>query len=314
MLIIDQDRAIDRWDTLPDEIRVAMAADETDDTVDAIAKSRGVPENKIPALARVTGYVFMGFIHSDDAAQELQEALGVPSTVANGIATDLKQKLFSKYQDQLDAIYTPQGALPRVIDLGAVPSPVAPAPLPNAPVTTAPLVNVLPKNTPPTVPLSSTTVAPAPFMIHQESAAAPLAGGATDFKLNIPADIFKVDQVRKTPSTPVPPKPVQLEIGSAPLPPKPTNTSFQTKAPESRVVHYTDLRTMIAPGVAPAPMATPAAPSTPIKPPIPSSAAPLPPRPVAAPVNLVPPSPVPVPSPVPPKPPKVVNFTAEEVK
>jgi hypothetical protein len=194
------------------------------------------------------------------------------------------------------------------------------------------------------------TATPAPFMMHQESSASQMTAGS-DFKLNISKDMFKSGPTKQV-DIPRPPKAAELEIGKAPLPPKPAgNVSFRTTpASQARVVHYTDLRTGMAPGfptAQPMPKAAPAVPVTTmptikpaIVPVLKTMSAPVPPAPIA-PVMPEPPEPIkmtmppsaptpvaPAPigqtasptmpamptTPTPAKPPKVVNFGPEEVK
>jgi hypothetical protein len=239
-----------------------------------------------------------------------------------------------------------------------MPNPAAMA-IPKAPAPTAPAKEE-PKGWQPTkLPVSGptpivgatpiSTATPAPFMMHQESSASQLVT-SSDFKLNISKDMFKSGPTKQI-DVPRPPKAAELEIGKAPLPPKPAgNVSFRTSPlSQSRVVHYTDLRTGMAPGfpaAQPMPKTAPAAPtmtmpkittatpaamtSAPIMPAakpamapvLKTMSAPIPPAPTMPsmpkppePIKMaIPPSaPMPI-APAPMRPPKVVNFGPEEVK
>ena len=336
-----EERVEARLEILPENIRAAIFSVEITKIGEDIGLSKGLKDENIPYLADVIAWVMMGFLHSSGAAQAIQEHVGVPAEKAKAVADELSAKLFSKYGADLEKIYTPAGGMAgaKMVDVAtAAPTvPVAAPPvMPTAPMPvpitglapritsgalrpavsspTSPKINpvtVTPTPTPavPVVPsapgaAAARPAAPAPFILHQESTAAPLAPGS-DFRLNLSKSMFKPAPAAPTMNIPRPARPAELEIGKAPLPAKPASAApiHVTPPSTSRVVHYTDLKTIVAPTFGAAvPMAAPAKPAAPAA----ATLAPLPVAPTQPPAqpDIAPPN----------KPPKVVNFGPEEVK
>lgn len=373
-----EDQVEARLETLPENLRDALFSIEITNLGESIGLSNGLKDGDIPSLAEVIAWVLMGFTHPSNAAQAIEEHVGADSEKARIIGQEIDQKIFSRYKTDLEKIYTPMKIRPAgMADISMTPAPVktqmAPATMPINPMSLPPMptpvnpggmsalktpiptatIKEEPKGWQPTklpvaepTPIANatpiSTATPAPFMMHQESSASPLAT-SSDFKLNISKDMFKSGPAKQI-EIPRPPKAAELEIGKAPLPPKPAGSaSFKTSPTmQSRVVHYTDLRTGMAPGfpaAQPMPKIAPATP-TPAMPAMKTMSAPVQPIPTMPPMpkppepikTTMPPSaPMPIaPAPIgqasspttsaaptaptPMKPPKVVNFGPEEVK
>jgi len=359
-----EERVEARLEILPENIRAAIFSVEITKIGEDIGLSKGLKDENIPYLADVIAWVMMGFLHSSGAAQAIQEHVGVPAEKAKAVADELSAKLFSKYGADLEKIYTPAGGMAgaKMVDVAtAAPTvPVAAPPvMPTAPMPvpitglapritsgalrpavsspTSPKINpvtVTPTPTPavPVVPsapgaAAARPAAPAPFILHQESTAAPLAPGS-DFRLNLSKSMFKPAPAAPAMNIPRPARPAELEIGKAPIPAKPASAApiHVTPPSTSRVVHYTDLKTIVAPtfgAAVPAavPAATPTKPASPTPAPTVPTPAPLPVTPAQPPAQPPKQPPMPAqqapaqPDIAPPnKPPKVVNFGPEEVK
>lgn len=109
MLTVPQQQALQRWDTLPEEIREALVSEQSVAVLEKIAKDEHIPEEKITTISRVAGYVLMGFLHIEDTAQELKEALGIDPRIAESIAKTLNSKIFSAFKNQIEKLYQPVG-------------------------------------------------------------------------------------------------------------------------------------------------------------------------------------------------------------
>jgi hypothetical protein len=301
-----------RLDAVPMPIRVKMGLEENLDAIRAIKNKFRVPADS-PIVAQLLLRLMIEDLPPQYFAWEIKSALSVSPETAKQIAAEIRIKVLEPLRDEFKkisidislvgnleepparpmatAVPRPKEGGPMVLDVQPVPVPAVPKPTITPAVKAAPV----PSGSPPAL------QKPAPFIMHQESAASPLATG-TGFKLNVPSNIFKSPEANRV-SIPRPPKTAELEIGKSLAVPKPAAASaFRTEPTAApRVVHYTDLRTSVAPGfgaqqVNPAPIA-----KAPVAPPVPKPAPSVkpPPAPKIPPVPAVA---------LPPKPPKVVNF------
>ena len=110
MITIIQDQAFQRWDTLPDNLRNALCDETSSDFIWKTCKDEHIPDEKIYSVARIVGYVLMGFLHPDDAAKEIQDVTGVDLRIANSIASAITPRIFTPLRASIDGIYEPAGS------------------------------------------------------------------------------------------------------------------------------------------------------------------------------------------------------------
>lgn len=107
MLTVPKNEALKRWDTLPDNIRETLVSEHSVEILDRIAKDEHIPEEKIPLISQVAGYVLMGFLHPEEVAAELKERLGVDGRIAESISKSLDSRIFSPLKSQIEKLYAP---------------------------------------------------------------------------------------------------------------------------------------------------------------------------------------------------------------
>jgi hypothetical protein len=105
MLLIQKQQALERWDILPDEIREVLVSENSTEIIERITKEEHIAEEKISKISRISGYVFMGFLHPEETVRELQEALQIDIKIAENISKALNTRLFAPYKNQLEKIY-----------------------------------------------------------------------------------------------------------------------------------------------------------------------------------------------------------------
>lgn len=108
MINISVEQAKKRFKTLPQEMKDALFSVQTAEIISGIGAESHLTQQKGSELGRIAGLVFLGFLHKEDVAKELQEALSVNSLMANGLQDSLTKKLFYPYVDVLDKIYSPK--------------------------------------------------------------------------------------------------------------------------------------------------------------------------------------------------------------
>lgn len=185
MTKITQDQSGDRWDTLPMVLRDALFSEPNSDFLWKTCEAEHIPDPKIHDVARIAGYVLMGFIHPEDVAEEVQAAIGVDQKTAATIQSALNQRIFSPIRQDIDKIYAPltksQAGLqtgPKIIQ-EIKPSQPAPAVVAAAPALAKP-------------------TQPAPQIISQTFNATPKFGVA-------PVGLQQLQQQQPRPQQPQPP-------------------------------------------------------------------------------------------------------------
>ncbi len=108
-MVISREQALDRWDTLPDNLREAMFSEVSADILWRACETNHLSEERTQTVAMVAGDVLMGFLHPDpqDVAEEISERARIPKPVGATIAEELYRKIFSPLMRDLVKIYAP---------------------------------------------------------------------------------------------------------------------------------------------------------------------------------------------------------------
>ncbi|MBI4085615.1 MAG: hypothetical protein HY432_03900 [Candidatus Liptonbacteria bacterium] len=244
-----------RWDSMPGILREAMSSDVNSGMIWEISQKEHLPDEKIYAVSRLTGYILMGFIHPEDLANEIKDSAGIDIRIASNIADSINKKIFQPLRDEIDKIYAPalsvveghagqSGATPVMVE--EIVKPAVPPSVPQPPQSFAAQSRQVP----------SPKSAPAPFILHQESESHPLMNKQPGLKINIPEEKFGSAGAKWA----APPKPAHIETSYIPQPaPKPASPKPQPPAPsvpnkvegsrieEPRVVHYSEMKTPVPP-------------------------------------------------------------------
>lgn len=242
MTYVTKSEINERWDSLPEVLRKTMVAETTSDFVWKTCEAEHLSKQKIYDVARVVGYVFLGFIHPGDLADELVGVLQSDKRTAAAIASPITVRLLDPLKTELDGVYEPSSKFeedggPKIIqDIGPSPKvsigfsgsvpppPPTPAPgwsreTPSQPVvrlsgaipTTPPASAAQPKIPPPAAPKPAVPTPPSP---PSAKPAAPPPGTMDEFERLAQQRAAK--NVPTAPSTtPTPPKPA---VPAAPAP------------------------------------------------------------------------------------------------
>ena len=135
MITISQQQTFQRWDTLPEEIREALASEDGANFLWRICEAEHLPKEKIRGVSRAAGYVLMGFMHPGDLAHEMQEENIVPNKpVAESIAKAINDRIFEPLREEIDRIYEPPSRIKPPIEFPKIIEEIKPpAPIPAAP-------------------------------------------------------------------------------------------------------------------------------------------------------------------------------------
>ena len=119
MHILSQQQVFERYDALPDNLRTVMMGDSTIEMLWTIGGAHHLREERIQKVARVVGYVFLGFIHIEDLAKEIAIETNIDRRLAEELAREIQVKLLAPVIPEIQRLYhygstsSSQAALPR---------------------------------------------------------------------------------------------------------------------------------------------------------------------------------------------------------
>ncbi len=263
MINISQQQKLDRWDTLPDNLKEALFSEQNSNILWRVCEGQHLPVDKIPRVAVITGYIILGFIHAEDLAKEIKNELNINQEIANIIALEVDRKIFGPIRSDLEKVYSMPveekeiemetldlRAKAQALEVSEVKSAGVTAPAAEAP-------KIIPEEKPEAAKAPEISPAPAiqadgPMIIHKEAEFKPLSeskkslGGLFGF--------LRKDREQK-PETMTAAK-VQVELGSQssgvskegqqPEKPEPSKVA-KTEIPKVRVVHYTEFPVATSP-------------------------------------------------------------------
>jgi hypothetical protein len=328
MLTISRQQVFDRWDILPENLREELVSDVNSNFLWQTCETEHIPNEKIYAVSRITGAVIMGFLHPEDMANEVRDALGIDIRIATSIAGAINQRVFAPIRKDIDRIYYPSAggtATPKILE--EIRAPIAellptstPAPLPalSPVVPTSVTAPPAPKQEPikpvieKMVPLDEfaqfgkntappeSSLAPKPVVLRTESIPRPIPN-APNFRVPTIAENIMGG---KKGSESLPTASAVIEFGGVPIP-RATPASQSSTAPKVTAIRYGSEK--VAPSVMP-PKPEPMRTITEITPETLKTSVPVPKAPT--PPAFAPLSQIPVPSPKAPKPPAPTTPTA----
>lgn len=238
MIQISRSQALNRYDLLQENLKDSLFSAQNAEIIRRVCASHHLTEDKTVIIGKIVGYIIMGFIHPEDLAGEIKNALNINPEIAASISREIDRKIFSPIRNDIDKVYSPLegSAEEHIIDLRKV------------------------EEKKEVEPLKEEVVAPEkpedkPVIIHQEAEIKPTAVVKKSLGGLFSALGAKKEEAKA-------PKPVAAEVQIAGEQPPKEEVSKPAAPP--RVVHYTELRTSLTP---PAPaQAAPTTPTTPTPP------------------------------------------------
>lgn len=110
MITVLKEQVDERWDRLPEVLREVLASPAYGNIVWSAALANHLDDARAGVVARLAGFVVLGLMHPADLAREIEATLNLNPMVAASIAHELDQKIFSRFKIEIDAAYSP--ALP----------------------------------------------------------------------------------------------------------------------------------------------------------------------------------------------------------
>ncbi len=240
MFTISKQQAFDRWDSLPENLRDELVSEVNSNFIWQACEAEHVPDEKIYTVSKLAGAVLMGFLHPEDMANEIRDALSIDIRIATSIANAISQRIFAPLRSDIDKIYNPNlnnVAAPKILEeirppiaeliptatlarLSSV-SPTATAPTPKitppAPPKPATSLDEFARDGENTVPALAPAAPPKPVVLQTESIARPIPN-APDFRVPTIAENI----MGKNASAPLSSRPAVIEFGGPAMPKTPS--------------------------------------------------------------------------------------------
>jgi hypothetical protein len=107
MLKISKQQALNRWDTLPNNLKEALFSEYNTETLWRICENQHLSDDKIEIVATLAGDVILGFLHPEDLAQEIRKDVNIVPEIAGAIASEINRKIFAPIRADLEKVYAP---------------------------------------------------------------------------------------------------------------------------------------------------------------------------------------------------------------
>ncbi len=107
MIIPSAEQVYERWDTLTDRLREAISSEANENFIQSLFDAKDVYNENADAALGIIGYVYLGFLHPEDLAEELVAQVGIDQTAAKEIQDACNTKLFTPIRADIDLTYHP---------------------------------------------------------------------------------------------------------------------------------------------------------------------------------------------------------------
>ncbi len=105
--LLTQDILLERYDSLPDEVKDVLNSEEDGKIIRSIGKTQYLNEEKLEVFEQLVGLVLLGFIHTRELAHFISEELFLNFDHSRALVDELDKKIFVSIQKQLEQAYTP---------------------------------------------------------------------------------------------------------------------------------------------------------------------------------------------------------------
>ncbi len=91
---------------LPEELKEALSSDETADTIEKVCKKNEITDERVSAVADLTGYVLRGVLPPDQFREELEKETKIEKGIAKKITQEINRFIFYPVKRSLEDIYS----------------------------------------------------------------------------------------------------------------------------------------------------------------------------------------------------------------
>ena len=93
------------YEVLPNELKDAIFSEETANSIYETCTRNDLEKEKIPEIAKYTGYVLMGLLPPNEFEKTLEEKLGLKNDLAKKVSQEITRFVFYPLKATLESIY-----------------------------------------------------------------------------------------------------------------------------------------------------------------------------------------------------------------
>ncbi|MEI7809981.1 MAG: hypothetical protein WCI41_00265 [bacterium] len=90
-----------KFDSLSEELKLAIMATNVDEKITEIGKERGLNIEQMGQLSYQTHLVMLGYVHADKFEESLKKSLGLSDELIKNIVADINTKILKQIREQL---------------------------------------------------------------------------------------------------------------------------------------------------------------------------------------------------------------------
>ena len=102
---IDEETILERYESLPDDLKDALMGVDTADAIYEIGRKANLNVEKIGALAEEIGLIILGFVPSENFISDLKKVLEANEEKVSAIAAEVNERVFIPIRESLKRIH-----------------------------------------------------------------------------------------------------------------------------------------------------------------------------------------------------------------
>jgi len=122
MLQIPKNKVLERWGTLPENLREALVSPVNGEFIWQIGIKNHLIEDKIAIISILAGDVLFGFSQIEDLSSQIQKNLNLDPRTAQEINNEINKRIFTPLLQEINKVYDPIIGPPEVeVEIGVKP-------------------------------------------------------------------------------------------------------------------------------------------------------------------------------------------------
>ncbi|MEK7076007.1 MAG: hypothetical protein AAB948_04415, partial [Patescibacteria group bacterium] len=106
-MFISEQQLYKRYQSLSKELRDVLNSPNIGEIVNKICIAHHLSVEKTEVVSATIGKIILGFIHTEDAADEIHFEIGIDKRIVESIIDEINKKIFSSIRSEIEKVYSP---------------------------------------------------------------------------------------------------------------------------------------------------------------------------------------------------------------